>query len=92
MRCFLIDKIFEYMSLSRPIVYWSCAKYDPMQNSRAGIKSISRNPKDFASAILHLINLSFEDRKKLSELAYEYVLNNHSYEKLALKLYNCVLK
>ena len=86
------NKIFEYMSLSRPIVYWSCAKYDPMQNSRAGIKSISRNPKDFASAILHLINLSFEDRKKLSELAYEYVLNNHSYEKLALKLYNCVLK
>lgn len=86
------NKIFEYMSLSRPIVYWSCAKYDPIQDSGAGIKSISRNPKDLALAIKLLINESFENRKNLSKLAYNYVLTYHSYEKLALNLYNHILR
>ena len=86
------NKIFEYMALSRPIVYWSCAKYDPIQDSRAAIKSISTKPKDFAFAIRYLMSLSYEKRKNLSDLAYNYVLTNHSYEELAHKLYKVILK
>ena len=86
------NKIFEYMSLSRPIVYWSCAKYDPIQDSQAGIKSLSRKPKDLAIAIKLLMNSSLEDRKNLSELAYNYVMNNHSYKELAFKLHKNILK
>ena len=86
------NKIFEYMSLSRPIVYWSCAKYDPIQDSQAGIKSVSRKSKDLAMAIKHLMNSSSEDRKNFSELGYKYVLNNHSYKELALKLNKIISK
>ena len=80
------NKIFEYLSFSKPIIYNSNSLFNPMIYSRAGIKSPSLNEKDFANAIKYLLNLSQDEVEKLTRNGFNYVSENHSYEYLAKKL------
>ena len=80
------NKIFNYMSLSKPIIYNSNSLYNPLDKFKGGIKSNSINAKDFASAIKNFIYLSKSEKEILSEKAFKYVEKNHSYESLAIKL------
>ncbi len=80
------NKIFEYLSLSKPIVYNSYSSFNPIVFSKAGIESKSLSEKDFAEAIKYLINLPIDERNHLTKRGFEYVLKNHSYDYLAFKL------
>jgi len=80
------NKIFEYLSSSRPVIYNSNSKFNPMNYSGAGIKTASLNETDFAKSILYLLNLSLDDTERLTRNGFNYVSENHSYEYLAKRL------
>ena len=74
------------MSLSRPIIFNTYTEYNPLYLSKAGIKSNSLSPKDFAESIKYCMNLPIEEKNRLTSKAFKYVSQYHSYENLAEKL------
>ena len=85
------NKIFEYMSLSKPIIYNSYGKFNPLDLSDSAIKSKSNHPKDFADTIQYALNLSRREREDLTKRSFQYVSENHSYESLAINLNNFLM-
>ena len=77
------NKIFTYLSLSRPIIYSSCATYNPLDDSNVGIKSKSMHPKSLAEAIKKFMKTSYRDRSKMAREGFEFVKGNYSYKFLA---------
>lgn len=77
------NKIFTYLSFSRPIIYASCASYNPLDEFNLGIKSKSMCPKSLAEAIKKFMNKSHSDRSKMARDGFEYVSKYFSYENLA---------
>lgn len=80
------NKIFDYMYAGKPIIHAINTKNDIVTMANCGISVEAENPKAVADAILKLYNMSPDERKKLGENGRKYVIENHSYEKLAKKL------
>ncbi|WP_297888152.1 glycosyltransferase family 4 protein [Sulfurihydrogenibium sp.] len=80
------NKIFDYMYAGKPIIHAINTKNDIVTMANCGMSVEAENPKAIAEAILKLYNMSQGERKKLGENGKKYVIENHSYEKLAKKL------
>ncbi len=88
------NKLFDYMILGKPIVYSINSGNKPVDEANAGVTVEAENPKAIADGILKLYRMSPEERKRLGENGRKYVLENHTYEKLAnryLKLFERIL-
>ncbi len=80
-----MNKLFDYMAASRPIIMASAAANNPVDDAGAGITVAAENSNEMAKAIHKLVNLSQEQRTAMGEAGRAYVEKHHSYKALASK-------
>jgi len=78
-----LNKIFDYMMASKPIIYAGEASNDPVQESQAGISIDAESPEEISKAVSMLINLTVEERIAMGENGKKYVMQNHDYRILS---------
>lgn len=80
------NKIFDYMYAGKPIIHSvQIEANDSVKETGAGISVEPENPDAIANAVLQLYNMSEKDRIEMGKRGREYILLNHTYEKLAEK-------
>jgi glycosyltransferase involved in cell wall biosynthesis len=77
------NKLFDYMYAGKPILQTIMAGNDPVQDADCGITIVPISPQAMADGIMKIYNMTEEERERLGSNAKRYVLENHSYEKLA---------
>ncbi|SMO55333.1 Glycosyltransferase involved in cell wall bisynthesis [Balnearium lithotrophicum] len=82
------NKIFDYMYAAKPIIHAINTKNDIVTMANCGLSVEAENPEAIADAILKLYKMNPEERKRLGENGRKYVIENHSYTKLARKYAN----
>lgn len=80
-----MNKLFDYLAASRPIIMASAAANDPVSDAGAGFTVAPENPNELAQAIKKLVNLSQEQRTAMGEAGRAYVEKHHSFSALAAK-------
>ena len=80
------NKIFDYMLAKKPILHSINTPNDLVSQAKCGITVEAENPKAIADAILEFYKMSREERRKMGEKGFQFLLKNHTYEKLARKL------
>lgn len=78
-----MNKIFDYMLSKRPIINGIEASNDPVAEADCGISIKSENPQALANAAKRLMELTQDEREAMGNNGYNYVKENHNYEKLA---------
>lgn len=81
-----MNKLFDYLAASRPIIMASAAVNDPVHDAGAGFTVAPENSNELAQAINKLVNLSQKQRSAMGEAGREYVEKHHSFSALAAKL------
>lgn len=83
-----MNKVVEYMLASKPIIA-SYTGYPSMINeANCGQFIKTSNSNDLKNAILKIVNLSIDERKKLGENGKKWVYENRQYSKLAKEYLN----
>lgn len=77
-----LNKSFEYMRASLPIVSAISAGNDPVSEAACGISVEPENSRAVADAILRLAEMSERERMKMGERGTAYLRKNHSYDVL----------
>jgi glycosyltransferase involved in cell wall biosynthesis len=85
------NKVFDYMLAGKPIIHAINTKKDIVSVAKCGISIEAEKPKAIADAILKLYKMHPNERRKLGENGKKYVLEHHTYEKLA-KQFDSVLE
>jgi len=80
-----MNKLFDYLAASRPIIMASAAANDPVQDAGAGFTVKPESPFELAEAIEKLVKLSPGQRTAMGEAGRAYVERNHSFSTLASK-------
>lgn len=80
-----MNKLFDYLAGSRPIIMASAAANDPVQDAGAGFTVKPESSFELADAIEKLVKLSPDQRAAMGEAGRAYVEKNHSFSALALK-------
>ena len=80
-----MNKLFDYLAASRPIIMASAAANDPVQDAGAGFTVKPENSFELAEAIEKLVKLSPDQRTAMGEAGRAYVEKNHSFSALASK-------
>ncbi len=86
------NKIFDYMYAKKPIIHAINTKNDLVSQANCGISVPAEDPKAIACAVLRLYKMSPDERKKIGENGYRFLLKNHIYENLAKKFIECISK
>jgi len=84
-------KLFDYMYAKKPIVHAINTKNDLVSQAKCGINVEAENPKAIADAILKFYKMPEKERRKIGENGYNFLLKNHTYERLAKRLVEEVL-
>jgi glycosyltransferase involved in cell wall biosynthesis len=77
------NKLFDYMLAARPVLQAISAGNDPVGESGCGMSVEPENPRAIADAVLAFYHMSPEERQRLGDNGRRYVLEHHTYEKLA---------
>ncbi len=80
-----MNKLFDYLAASRPIIICSAAVNDPVHDAKAGFTVEPENSNELAEAINKLVSLSQEERIAMGEAGRAYVEKHHSFSSLAAK-------
>jgi glycosyltransferase involved in cell wall biosynthesis len=81
-----LNKIFDYFAAERPVVFACVAFNDPVADAGSGISVDPLDAQAFADAIVHLAELSPEDRAVMGRRALDYVRERHDTERLGIEL------
>jgi glycosyltransferase involved in cell wall biosynthesis len=81
-----MNKLFDYLASSRPIIIASSAANNPVRDSGAGYTVEPDNPDEIAKAILAMASASPEDRLRMGSAGRDYVETHHGFHRLAEKL------
>lgn len=76
------NKLFDYMYSAKPILFAIETYKSLVDKSKCGITIESENSQKIVNAILQFNSMNNSQLKVLGENGKNYVLNNHSYEKL----------
>ena len=89
-----LNKVFDYMAASRPVVFACGAANNPVSEAGAGISVAPEDPSALADAIVFLAQMQPDDRDKMGRAGRSYVERLHnSYtlaDKLAEVMNNCI--
>jgi glycosyltransferase involved in cell wall biosynthesis len=81
-----MNKIFDYFAAARPTVIASAAVNNPVIEAAAGLTVSPEAPILLAKAIEALVVLPEEEREALGLAGRKFVVDNHGFEKLTIKL------
>jgi len=76
------NKLFDYLSIGRPIIFGVETTFDPVKEAKAGVSINSSDPEDLASAIYQLSLLPKAELSAMGKRGKEYVLKHHDIIKL----------
>jgi glycosyltransferase involved in cell wall biosynthesis len=79
------NKLFDYMYSGKPILFFGDSPNNVVEQANCGIVVPPSSPKDIAESVIKLFNMSDEERKQLGNNGKTFVLENHTFEKLAKK-------
>ena len=82
------NKIFDYLLSARPILFASCAKFDIIKSSKAGLISYAGDHIKLGKNITKMINMPENEKKKYGLNGRKYLLENFLYQDLSQKLAN----
>lgn len=82
-----LNKLFDYMKAKKPILFCGSAGNHPVRDSGGGLEIEKQTPENIAMAIQKLKEKTPEEREKMGGLAFNYVKEFHSYEKLSEKFF-----
>lgn len=82
------NKLYEYMYAAKPILYAINDKENIIEKSGCGITVSSEDPEQIAKGIMKFYKMSDIQRNKMGSNAKEYVLANHTYEKISNEFLN----
>ncbi len=80
------NKLFDYLAMSKPVVFGVEAYNDPVKEAGAGISVPPEDPQVLAEAILKLYNMSVEEREEMGLRGRQHVEEYYDVHKLAGKL------
>lgn len=83
-----MNKLFDYLAASRPIIISSNASNNPVAEAQAGITVSAGHPEDLANAILKLASTPIEARRQMGLSGRAYVENHHEFQQLSSQLAN----
>jgi glycosyltransferase involved in cell wall biosynthesis len=78
-----MNKIFDYLAASKPIIMASNAVNDPVSEAGAGITVPAESPEALAEAIRQMAAMSLSELKEFGRRGREHVEANYSFERLA---------
>ncbi|QIZ69359.1 glycosyltransferase family 4 protein [Oxynema aestuarii] len=81
-----LNKLFEYLASSKPIVFGCAARNNPVAEANAGITVPPEDPNAMADAIKTLASLSPQERLEMGQRGRAYVEKYHSYQSLGKRL------
>ena len=85
------NKLYEYIYSGVPVVYYiDTVGYHPVKDAECGEEVSSDDLHQFYEAIIKLTSLGVEERSAMKTSARRYIIKNHLYDTLALKLVNKV--
>lgn len=79
------NKLMDYMMAAKPVIHAIEAGNDLVAESGCGISVAPENPKAIADAVLHLFEMSQEERAAMGRQGSDYVKAHHDYSVLARK-------
>jgi glycosyltransferase involved in cell wall biosynthesis len=79
------NKLFDYMLAGKPVVYAINSGNDPVQEAECGLSVEAENPSAIADAIVKLYKMGPEERNRIGKNGKVYVVEHHSYTRLAQK-------
>lgn len=77
-----MNKIFEYMRASRPIISAIDAGNDIVSDSGCGMTVSSEDPQAVADAVKNIANMASQERRTLGQRGLAYLEKNHTYDVL----------
>lgn len=83
------NKIFDYMYSGKPVIQAVKAGNDIPKDSGCGI-TCDTSPEDIKATLLKMLDMSEEDRHKMGQNGYDYVMKNHTYEVLAERFLDAI--
>lgn len=81
-----MNKLFDYLAASRPIIIASAAANNPIDEAKAGLTVAPGNPEQMAMAIRQLFHSSADERKRMGRAGRRYVELHHGFDQLARRL------
>ena len=81
-----LNKIYDYLASSTPIIIASAAENNPVQDAKAGLSIAPENEKELEEAILTLYKMDEKERNSLYGSGLNYVETNFSIQFLVSKL------
>lgn len=82
------NKLFDYLSAARPIVFCCDAGNNPVSESGAGVTVRPNDPKALLSAMRAIAEMPVAVRESMGRAGREWVVTNHAYATLAARLAN----
>jgi glycosyltransferase involved in cell wall biosynthesis len=79
-------KLYDYMAVSKPILYAIDSGNHPVKDANCGIEVNSGNPKDIADAILKFYKMDEKQRRQLGINGYDTLVDNYTFDKLTEKI------
>jgi glycosyltransferase involved in cell wall biosynthesis len=80
------NKLFDYFSVGRPVIFAVNASNNPVAEAHAGITVPAEDPKALADAMLRLRDMSASERFQLGLNGRAYVQAHHDFARLAERL------
>ena len=84
------NKLFDYMSSGRPVLFSVDAPNNPVEEARCGLTVPPRDPKALAEAVIALYEMPREEREAMGRRGREYVEQHHAIPVLADRLVRCI--
>lgn len=78
-----LNKLYDYLSSERPIIFSGNSCNNPVEEAKAGITVPPENPRALAEAITRLVAMQPEERIQMGKNGLEYMKKNHDVRVLA---------
>ena len=86
------NKLFDYLYAGKPIIFAiDSGKYMPVTEANAGCSIPAENPQEIVDAALKIKKMTQAQRDQLGQNGRDFVMKNHDYAKLAVKLSKVLL-
>jgi len=82
------NKLYDYLSVGRPIILALNGEYNPVADARAGISVLADDDQALADAIAEMTRTPEDERRAMGKRARAYALKHHSMDGLGQKFAN----